>query len=58
MTLFVLEQYGDWNSSRAVLHDSVEYPDPNIFNPDRFIRDGALNSEIRSSTINFGVGRR
>ena len=42
-----------------MLHDPVDYPDPDIFNPERFIKDGKINSEIRDPlAIAFGFGRR
>ncbi len=40
------------------MRDPVEYPDPDVFNPDRFIRDGVINPNVREPTIVFGVGRR
>ncbi|KAJ3555937.1 hypothetical protein NM688_g2303 [Phlebia brevispora] len=42
----------------AMLHDPKDYPDPEAFNPDRFMRDGALNPEVRSPVAAFGYGRR
>ncbi|OSD07374.1 cytochrome P450 [Trametes coccinea BRFM310] len=45
--------YGD------ILHDPVEYPQPDEFRPERFIRDGQLNPDIRDPTqYLFGFGRR
>jgi hypothetical protein len=44
---------------RSMLRDEEVYPNPNIFNPDRFIKDGVLNREIRDPRdIVFGFGRR
>ncbi|KAI0085085.1 cytochrome P450 [Irpex rosettiformis] len=42
-----------------MLHNPEEYPEPDKFNPGRFIKDGEINPEIRDpATIAFGFGRR
>lgn len=46
-------------SPRAIMHDEKMYPNPHTFNPDRFMKDGALNSEVLDpAEIVFGFGRR
>ncbi|KAJ3476484.1 hypothetical protein NLI96_g11119 [Meripilus lineatus] len=43
----------------AMLRDPEVYPSPEIFNPDRFLKDGALNPAIRDPrSVAFGFGRR
>ncbi|KAK7024506.1 hypothetical protein VNI00_016259 [Paramarasmius palmivorus] len=42
----------------AILHDEDMYPDPYRFNPDRWIKDGKINPDIRDTTAGFGFGRR
>jgi Cytochrome P450 len=44
---------------RAILHDDKVYKDPGKFNPDRFLKDGKLDPDIRSPEVaSFGFGRR
>ncbi|KAF9554678.1 cytochrome P450 [Agrocybe pediades] len=46
-------------NSWSLLQDEHHYPEPDLYNPDRFMRDGKLNPEIRDPTqIVFGYGRR
>jgi cytochrome P450 len=42
-----------------MLHDEAAYQDPETFNPDRFLRDGQLDPDVRDpATAAFGYGRR
>jgi len=49
---------------RAIFHDPKTYPDPNKFNPDRWVISGPtgipekLNPHLREPTAHFGFGRR
>ncbi|KAF8992725.1 cytochrome P450 [Cyathus striatus] len=44
---------------RAMLHDEHEYPNPQTFKPEHFLKDGRLNEDIRNrEDIAFGFGRR
>ncbi|KAJ3552033.1 hypothetical protein NM688_g4375 [Phlebia brevispora] len=46
-------------NSWSILHDEEVYPDPLTFNPDRFIKDGKMNPEVRDpAAAAFGFGRR
>ncbi|KAG6809849.1 hypothetical protein H0H92_014508 [Tricholoma furcatifolium] len=47
------------NMIRAMLHDENIYPMPFEFNPDRFMKDGKLNPDVRDPHhAAFGFGRR
>ncbi|KAI0348399.1 cytochrome P450 [Trametopsis cervina] len=46
-------------NSWAILHDEAAYRDPSAFNPDRFMRDGKIDPDMRDPvTAAFGFGRR
>ncbi|KAF9531309.1 cytochrome P450 [Crepidotus variabilis] len=42
----------------AMLHDENEYPESLAFNPERFLKNGSLDPEVRDPTVAFGFGRR
>lgn len=45
--------------ARALLHDEERYPNSLSFNPDRFIKNGALDPDILHPDVAaFGYGRR
>jgi hypothetical protein len=46
-------------SLRAMLHNETFYPDPFEFNPDRFMKDGNYNNDVKDPAhATFGFGRR
>ena len=43
----------------AVLHDPVMYPKPDVFDPERFLKDGKINPSVRDPEDRvFGSSRR
>ncbi|XP_063977908.1 cytochrome P450 9e2-like [Diachasmimorpha longicaudata] len=46
-----------WIPYYALLRDPIQYPDPNVFNPDRFISGGQTLTNAAAS-IAFGLGPR
>jgi hypothetical protein len=44
----------------AILHNEAEFENPEKFNPERFMKDGALRTDIIDpfSVATFGFGRR
>ena len=46
-------------SHRAMLNDERDYPEPREFRPERFLKNGELDSSVRDPMdIAFGFGRR
>lgn len=44
---------------RAILHDERIYPEPSVFNPERFLKNGQLDLDVMDPTVAaFGFGRR
>ncbi|KAJ7118254.1 cytochrome P450 [Mycena epipterygia] len=42
----------------AIFQDEEMYPDPSAFKPERFLRDGKPNPDVRDPQAAFGFGRR
>ena len=44
---------------RATTRDESVYPDPHVFNPGRFLKDGQINPDVKDpEQFVFGWGRR
>jgi len=46
-----------YHSCRAMLYDKDVYPEPHVFRPERFLKDGKLNPNVRDVDAAFGFGR-
>ncbi|KAG9218373.1 hypothetical protein CCMSSC00406_0007256 [Pleurotus cornucopiae] len=43
----------------AILRDEAMFPEPDTFNPSRFLKDGEINTQLRDRVMTtFGFGRR
>jgi hypothetical protein len=55
----VCRRVNSYCNDRAMTRDEKVYPDAGTFKPERFIKNGALNTEIRDPrNIVFGFGRQ
>ncbi|KZP30151.1 cytochrome P450 [Athelia psychrophila] len=62
------DEYGGWflpsgtivvPNSWAILNDPEVYPEPSVFNPERFLKDGKINPDVPDPELaSFGYGRR
>ena len=44
---------------RAILHNEADYPNPENFRPERFLKEGKLDNNVRDPiALSFGFGRR
>ena len=48
-----------WALRRAIFRDESVYPNAHIFNPNRFLKDGQINPDVKDpERLTFGYGRR
>lgn len=53
-----VDRYNILSYPRALLKDEEYYPDPDVFLPERFLKDGKINPKVADPIPNFGFGRR
>lgn len=42
-----------------MLHNEADYPNPELFRPERFLKEGKLDNDVRDPiALSFGFGRR
>lgn len=59
LPIFIKDPEGLTLAQRAYARDPNLYPDPEVFKPERFLKDGALDPNVTDpSTMTFGYGRR
>ena len=57
--MYVADEEFRYNLSRACMHDSRVYENPEEFRPERFLQDGKLDTSERDPhEFVFGFGRR
>jgi cytochrome P450 len=55
---FNLQPTYHWHD-RAMMHDEADYPNPETFKPERYLKDGYPDLSVRDPTsLAFGFGRR
>jgi cytochrome P450 len=40
-----------------MLYDEEMYPEPHVFRPERFLKNGKLDPDVRDPVVAFGFGR-
>jgi cytochrome P450 len=45
---------------RALMHNEDDFPNPENFDPERYLKDGKINPNIKRDPVDiaFGMGRR
>jgi cytochrome P450 len=58
--LVSMSYHHTYSFDRAILHNPKDYPDPDVFNPSRYLTpDGTFDPSVRDpATACFGFGRR
>jgi len=56
--IYPSECHSEWDVLRAILHDPEAYPEPDKFQPERFLNEDGTVQDDPALSLVFGIGKR